>query len=956
MMSSLIFLTLLFLCNFKSAFGANYGHRKFVNPLLGDEDRKHFRSTECHFGKTIKELGSTWSADLGPPFGVMYCIRCECVPFQKKRRIVAKVQCRNIKHDCPKPTCDEPVLLPGRCCKICPGDQRVPDVPQDIPMPEEDKNMKYFGALLTGRTSLVFKRDDIVNIPSTSKNPMYQIVATGRFTFHKKNLFYSFYLSNALNQTPPRPKTIQFINYNGDLLEEQTLYSANSVYQNATSKVCGVWRRIPREYKRLLRDETLYVALLWGNDLALSGLIARMKALNTEQFSALLTPHYPENVEPDSGGTAIISTLASYPPYPPTIHISLVFNGVFTPDEINDVPLTVRLENSERDQVVFEEIIRVQKPSSTLNFEEVKGLISMNELRMITRGKFKISITSRSKPDLLSLSGPVVTRTACEVFQTPLAPASEVDGLETQETTLMVGPSPASGMAWMYVNRDGSLSYNIQVDEMRENPTFTLLPLGKAKKAVDTQQFVPSHIVNGVASGVLDKLSPKTFELLYSGELSINVASSKSSSTIRGRLTSRPVAGAIDSHAPILLKRLDSKKNTDLTGMAWLSIGFDCDLHYEIQLSGSGSESHSYQLYLENMPLIAPNAPVSRRLLEDFNGTFVEGFAQLTPPELSKMDSGVSFLEVTDLHTGKILLKASIKQVKIPVECLSHVSDNDVSSFISLSAHTVPEITKCYHEGMFYDEGSQWRHARDPCKMCHCLRGKEKCDDVVCPALSCPIKFKPAPGECCPTCTDPNQEGNTSVGCVQAGLFYRNGSVWHPYLLPYGFNLCIVMTCIADAKSSTIKYSRVTCPPLKCSEKEAVRMDKNSCCKQCPVPEVGYAKDQSVSVQKLPRKKTDQEILQEGGCIHLGKGPYENNTEWSHKIESVGVIPCVKCRCKDGKTICERKRCLRSQCNNSTTLTNNDTDDCCSHQCRYRRQSKHNQRRKSWDPKKRGHV
>lgn len=36
--------------------------------------------TECQFGKTFKELGSTWFADLGPPFGVMYCIRCECVP------------------------------------------------------------------------------------------------------------------------------------------------------------------------------------------------------------------------------------------------------------------------------------------------------------------------------------------------------------------------------------------------------------------------------------------------------------------------------------------------------------------------------------------------------------------------------------------------------------------------------------------------------------------------------------------------------------------------------------------------------------------------------------------------------------------------------------------------------------------------------------------------------------
>lgn len=35
--------------------------------------------SECQFGKTVRELGTTWYADLGPPFGVMYCIKCECV-------------------------------------------------------------------------------------------------------------------------------------------------------------------------------------------------------------------------------------------------------------------------------------------------------------------------------------------------------------------------------------------------------------------------------------------------------------------------------------------------------------------------------------------------------------------------------------------------------------------------------------------------------------------------------------------------------------------------------------------------------------------------------------------------------------------------------------------------------------------------------------------------------------
>ncbi|CAH0398355.1 unnamed protein product [Chilo suppressalis] len=79
-------------------------------------------SRKCQFDKQARELGSTWFADLGPPFGVMYCFKCECLPVQKKRRVVAKVRCRNIKNECPEPTCDTPVLLPGRCCKTCPGD------------------------------------------------------------------------------------------------------------------------------------------------------------------------------------------------------------------------------------------------------------------------------------------------------------------------------------------------------------------------------------------------------------------------------------------------------------------------------------------------------------------------------------------------------------------------------------------------------------------------------------------------------------------------------------------------------------------------------------------------------------------------------------------------------------------------------------------------------------------
>lgn len=104
----------------------------------------------------------------------------------------------------------------------------------------------------------MLKRAEMLNTYST-KNPQ-NLVATGRFSFHKKNLYYSFYVSEKAS----RPRTIQFIDNSGNILEEHSLVLANSgpnsttsIYQNATGKICGVWRRIPRDYRRLLKEEQL---------------------------------------------------------------------------------------------------------------------------------------------------------------------------------------------------------------------------------------------------------------------------------------------------------------------------------------------------------------------------------------------------------------------------------------------------------------------------------------------------------------------------------------------------------------------------------------------------------------------------------------------------------------------------------------------------------------------------
>uniref|UniRef100_A0AAQ5ZTM4 Chordin n=1 Tax=Amphiprion ocellaris TaxID=80972 RepID=A0AAQ5ZTM4_AMPOC len=77
--------------------------------------------TGCSFGGRFYSLEDTWHPDLGEPFGVMHCVQCYCEPQKSRRgKVFGKVNCKNIKQDCPDPDCDDPILLPGHCCKTCP--------------------------------------------------------------------------------------------------------------------------------------------------------------------------------------------------------------------------------------------------------------------------------------------------------------------------------------------------------------------------------------------------------------------------------------------------------------------------------------------------------------------------------------------------------------------------------------------------------------------------------------------------------------------------------------------------------------------------------------------------------------------------------------------------------------------------------------------------------------------
>lgn len=695
------------------------------------------------------------------------------------------------------------------------------------------------------------------------------IIATGRFTFHKKNLYFSFYQS----ERAMRPRAIQFIDETGHILEEIVLVQSSnihSVYQNVTGKLCGVWRRVPRDYRRLLRDEQMSVVLLWGGkyqaELALAGKISKYPALSTELFSSLLEAPTVKGIVADqmlgSGGTAIVSTSTGATS---SIHLTLVLNGLFYDKEISDVPLNIRLESPEKKQTILEDTVIVKKINYDYNVIEFSSPVSTHDLRLLTRGKLNLIVESRKRPNVLRIQGPIITRATCEIYQTLLAPTS------SESKTI------SSGLAWAFINRDGSLVYNIHTDELNphENPLITLVD-DSGKRKTELEDLTPTLSYNK-SVGVLDKLGPRVLESLYGNSLAINVATENEQSLIRGRLNGKQVADARDSNEPIILRRLDGSSPAHLVGMAWIAVDNECTLHYEITLNNYNPQQ-GLELYLEEKPIEAPNAPVTTKILDEFNGEYLEGFVMGMPwYELSKLESSVCYLQVKSKEDGQHLLKGIMHSVKIPNHCYPPTADNNIPTVLSPNDHTdnnVPAVdAKCYHYKRFYDEGEQWKNELETCSMCSCIYGRVKCDKLECPPLKCKDDDirQPRKGECCPTCAckhhvpfetarylcfgkfnfnnffffsisaakdkyllgrENSTDINSTNGCLLGDQFHLAGSSWYPYLPPNGFDRCTICTC--DPLTLEIKCPRVQCPALTCSEKVAYRPNKAACCKKCP--------------------------------------------------------------------------------------------------------------------------
>lgn len=875
------------------------------------ESRK--KASECRFADQRFELEQTWNPDLGSPFGVMYCIHCECVPVHKKRRIVGRVACKNIKTECPKVTCQDPILLPGRCCKVCPGSEDYnPDlmIEVDLKREEEEKNGRHYAALLTRPANAVANSHDDA-WPS----------AAGRLYFRKKTLSYSFVTSEDFGAT----KLVTFLDGESHIIEEFPMVTTH--FQNETGKVCGLWHRLPKRYRRQLRRDEIFVQLTNENGDAIGGRVAKHYGLSSELFSGLIRSAI------SSGGAA--TAIVSLSSQTGGVHVNLVMSGIFKTDGEKNVGLLVKFEcNHEGETRTISEDLVIPKVNQELTSIDFKTVFDSPELSALGRGQLSLTVAAKNYPQSV-IWGPLAPRFSCDLFDCILSPLSAATEPEVEdEEEDHVAETEARGLAWMTVDQTGLIKYNVHIQDLSSPVDSIQIDNGRKSRRllrlVHDLEYVEAG-GGGWANGTM-RLVAGDVEDLYQADLFVNVATENNERELRGRIVPQLMGPEHEwAVAPVALVG-DPPNRTMISGLAWANVDPTCRLNYKVRLTGVEKTTES-KLVLKDHPMRNLKAltliPGRHLDLQDFVGPEASGHMDdIHKLTMARMDSGDASFNIVHGGEDAFLVEGKISGVKAPSDCLPRFSRNDLElmpgylSDLGEASHADKEFAlKCVYEGTRYEDGSQWTATHESCKKCFCKRGSVQCDSILCPATSCSNPVIPE-GECCATCPDHGNSSSTSSsqqqGCYLNGdkQFHLAGSKWHPYIPPWGFSRCTICSCPPDTLQ--VECHTKKCPQLDCPAELQSKQDALTCCKACVDPPPMASTEPPTTpdpeqLQDMGVERNDEDVIREGGCLWRDE-TYENGHVWSPRVLPYGEVNCVTCRCKDGESKCTRKHCPVMAC------------------------------------------
>ncbi|XP_070987063.1 chordin-like [Oncorhynchus clarkii lewisi] len=867
----------------------------------------------CSFGGRFYSLEDTWHPDLGEPFGVMHCVKCYCETQRgRKGKVLGKVSCKNVKRDCPEPSCDAPVLLPGQCCKTCPkGDvdrKQVEAMFDGFEYFQEKEKEDDLHKTYNDRSYLSSEdispgesRTDFVAVltgVTDSWLPSSSGVARARFSLTRTSLTFSI-----TYQRIGRPSRVVFLDSDGNTAFEYKTPKGDS------DMICGVWKNLPQSHVRQLQAEQLRVTMTTatGRREVIEGKIIKHRALFAETFSSTLTS---EEEHSGMGGIAML-TLSDTEN---NLHFVLILQGLIQHRERDStlVPIQVRLQY--RQHVLRE--IHANVTVYDTDFAEVLTDLNSRELFWLSRGQLVITVETEVQ-DPRHISGFITGRKSCDTIQSVMSSGD----------ALTPGKTGGVGSAFFHLHDNGTLDYQVHLVGVSSEVmglTIELKPRRRSKRSVLYDLTPEFDRPSGRAAGSWSRVEARHIHMLLQNELFINVATAHSQEgelrgQIKGLLYSGLEAPRHDIPVPLAGQFVAPPVLTSAGGHAWVSVDERCHLHYEIVVAGlSKAEDLTVNAHLHGLAEIGEldeRSTNHKRLLTGFYGSQAQGVLKDISVELLRhLDRGTAFIQVST----KVNTRGEIRgRVHVPNNCEFRTKGEvELAEFDDLFVRDPEELKKdphtCFFETQHHAHGSLWTPNYNHCFTCSCQKRTVICDPVICPVLTCSRTIQPD-DKCCPMCVErknpkemktPERLDEHPEGCYFEGdqKMHAPGSTWHPFVPPFGYIKCALCTC--KGATGEVHCEKVTCPALTCSR--PVRRSPSDCCKECPEED------------NPPLEHAD--MMQADGTSHckFGKNFYQNSDNWHPRVPLMGEMKCITCWCDHGVTKCQRKQCPVLTCSNIT--------------------------------------
>ncbi|XP_022336515.2 chordin-like [Crassostrea virginica] len=856
----------------------------------------------CKLGRSYYRLEEKFNPTLNPD-GPYVCLICQCVPNFKKGILqhIGTVQCKNIKNDCPVPTCDNPVLREGKCCKSCPDEDKTyeerfnlltENISKEIDIPTLEAkisrkvvNRKYV-ALLVGRNvisrrPLLTRAVAVVHLQVTENMGL-------RFSIKYEGL--------------RNPEKLLLTDKKGNILMEKHLQTRFAKEQ----PLCGEWENVPVHYIRLLNYGKLLFVITTpsfkNGEVAGKPEVDKFRQKST--FSTLL-------VSPNQYGIGGYAEMF-YGIRSKSVEYTVIFDGLYNTKRRKQ-QYFVTIEK--RTQILHKHMKRIRRRKN----RKLRGTwlaLNKKSRKLIAKARLRMRVTSKGGTTIIGTIKPSVT---CGAY---------VGVLSSGESLLYPQVALSStGYAVLNLHENGHISYNINLKGMSSRVTYLTIESISTKSVRRTviynlsgQFRRNSSSYDGTASGIIKNIRAKNIALLLAGRLFINVETERKSYTaLRGRIESIQYSEHVDlvKDKPFLMTSLPTSP-TGVGGVAWLVPDKKCRLHYQIILSGLQDYSSLNALLIGEFDSMATQSnknAIYTLIIHNFINGMASGVINDISSEVFKsLNVGTSHLQigVKGIRSGEIIANLSI-----PNSCWNLPRDQTKPTLGPSRSILRPlGKTDCKHSGKIYHNDESWIPTKNgTCRTCSCKNGNVLCHQMVCPRLYCNNQVR-VDGECCPTCPETLSQDNGTCFYPGDKRHYRAGTVWHPYIPPTGYSTCVTCTC--DKNTLEFRCNHLPCPVLNCPVDNMIRIHRNDCCQVCT--------DQKILTDTIQTTASPTGELQNGEC-RVGKRVYRNKSRWHPILSSHGIYKCVTCKCKNGRIQCKRRSCKRTQsCKDGSKRKNR----CCS--------------------------